>query len=201
MGLRPTSNHEKPLWRRPSGLPPDFGPARSFISVPAFTTDRLVGFLHSLSARRWSFCLIDHKELNTSTGWFQFQSQPFQDRRENRRSVGPRRQSHIWIWRRDQFRRRGSLKSSFFRPPELSPMNLKKSAARAFPRPSKLRKKRSQPQPFSKFPAGHRFYEPIERRIVSKILASPGIAQSSRTAAAGRGMCGVVIRNGGPSRS
>ena len=51
------------------------------------------------------------------------------------------------------------------------------------------------------FRPGIRFYEPIERRIVSKILASPGIAQSSRTAAAGSGTCGVVIRNGGPSRS
>jgi hypothetical protein len=40
-----------------------------------------------------------------------------------------------------------------------------------------------------------------ERLIVSAIRAAFGSTISSRMSAAGRGMCGVVIRTGGPSRS
>jgi len=43
-------------------------------------------------------------------------------------------------------------------------------------------------------------YASIDRRTVSATRATLGIAMSSSASAAGRGMCGVVMRTGGPSR-
>jgi hypothetical protein len=42
MTLRATSNHEKPLWGSPSGLPPAFRPARNFTSAGS-TGDLVAG--------------------------------------------------------------------------------------------------------------------------------------------------------------
>src|SRR5262249_24948411 len=46
-----------------------------------------------------------------------------------------------------------------------------------------------------------RSYEAIARFTRSTIRSTVGSAMSSSTSAAGSGMCGVVIRTGGPSRS
>src|SRR5262249_12143217 len=47
----------------------------------------------------------------------------------------------------------------------------------------------------------HAGYEFIERRTRSTMRSTVGSAMSSKMSAAGSGMCGVVIRTGGPSRS
>src|SRR5262249_59894522 len=47
----------------------------------------------------------------------------------------------------------------------------------------------------------HRHYACIERRTRSTMRSTVGSAMSSKMSAAGSGMCGVVIRTGGPSRS
>jgi hypothetical protein len=41
----------------------------------------------------------------------------------------------------------------------------------------------------------------IDLSTVATIRSTEGIARSSRASAAGRGMCGVVMRTIGPSRS
>jgi hypothetical protein len=47
----------------------------------------------------------------------------------------------------------------------------------------------------------HHHYACIERRTRSTMRSTVGSAMSSKMSAAGSGMCGVVIRTGGPSRS